>query len=108
MIFAIYPLLAAFAASVVFYYAWLWLKTPFLLNVLGSVSVFISVLSLISSIAYSSSPLIVEEPGTSTAILTSVEFFGLAGLAYFIGYLLRAYALKAGLVTDGQDDVDVS
>ena len=107
MIFATYPVLAAFAAGAVFYYAWLWLKTPFYLNVFGGVCVVLAVLSLGAASAYPFVPYFSEEAGTVSLIVTALKFIGLAVLAYVSGYFLRAYALKvqAEIDADVNDEI---
>lgn len=105
MIFALYSVLAAVAAGAVVYYAWLWLKTPFYLNVIGGVCVVGAVLCLGAASVYPIIPYVSEDAGAVSPFMTAMKLIGLAVLAYVGGYFLRAYALKEEIITDVKDEV---
>lgn len=105
MLAVLFVPLAALAAAACFYYAYHWLKTPFLLNVFGAVCAFLAVFCLGGAYIPRTGPwAYVEDPAANTPFSMALEFSGIAVLAYVFGYMVRALALKAGHITDADDE----
>lgn len=97
--------LGAVVAAACFYYAYHWLKTPFLWNVAGGAFAFLAVFCLGGAYIPRTGPWAYNEGLASSSYTAPMQFVGLAVLSYVFGYIVRTLAQKAGYVEDAEDKV---
>lgn len=106
MLIILFVPLSAVAAAAAFYCAYHWLRIPFLNNALGALCIFLAVLFLGGTYAPSNGPWAYDEGLTlKSHLVVALQFLGGAVIAYFVGYVVRRKALKAGYADNSDDDV---
>lgn len=98
--------LAVLSAIATSYYGHRWLKTPLVLNILGAVCSFLSVLCLGGAFI----PRIgawarMQDPAADPPLMLALKFLVMTVIVCVAGYLVRSVVLKTGRLNNDGDEV---